>query len=300
MKINEKYCSYITFYRGNMLPPFYIGSTSVNKIYRGYKGTVSSREYRDAWKMELKKCPHKFSTKIIKIFDTREEAYNHEEYIQIKLKVINNDLYTNQSIWTLKCFNGRSNFKHSEKSKNKIKCSLIKFYSNPNNVPVMQGKSHKQETKEKLSISQKKAWEDPNRKPRSPNSLESRKRRSENIRGNRHPRYGTNHSEETKQKISKAKIGKSLNLTENQRRIRSETTTKNRTGKKHSEETKQILALQKIKYKWIVTNICTKQSFEVGNLMEWCKQTFERPQSACTSFRQRRSYNNYLAERIII
>jgi hypothetical protein len=39
------YCVYITFYKGNKLPPFYIGSTSVEKINNDYNGSVGSQKY---------------------------------------------------------------------------------------------------------------------------------------------------------------------------------------------------------------------------------------------------------------
>jgi hypothetical protein len=38
------YCVYLTIYKGNNLPPFYIGSTSIDKIDGGYHGSVMSEE----------------------------------------------------------------------------------------------------------------------------------------------------------------------------------------------------------------------------------------------------------------
>jgi hypothetical protein len=34
------YCVYLTCYRGNKLPPFYIGYSTIEKVKDGYKGTV--------------------------------------------------------------------------------------------------------------------------------------------------------------------------------------------------------------------------------------------------------------------
>ena len=59
------YCTYLTIYKGNKLPPFYIGSTSVDKINTGYHGTVSSKKYKDIYKQELITNPQIFKTKIL-------------------------------------------------------------------------------------------------------------------------------------------------------------------------------------------------------------------------------------------
>jgi hypothetical protein len=39
------FCVYVTFYRGNKLPPFYIGSTYLENMNRGYKGSPRSKKY---------------------------------------------------------------------------------------------------------------------------------------------------------------------------------------------------------------------------------------------------------------
>ena len=50
---NTIYCTYLTIYSGNKLPTFYIGSTSVEKIEQGYRGSVSSKRYQSIWEKEL-------------------------------------------------------------------------------------------------------------------------------------------------------------------------------------------------------------------------------------------------------
>jgi hypothetical protein len=57
MSSNTIYCTYLTIYSGNKLPPFYIGSTSVNRISNGYHGSVSSKRYKSIWLEELKTNP---------------------------------------------------------------------------------------------------------------------------------------------------------------------------------------------------------------------------------------------------
>lgn len=92
---NSKYCTYLTIYSGNKLPPFYIGSTSVGRIKSGYRGSVSSKKYKSTWLSEIKENPELFRTKIISYHETREEAISKEEYFQKNLKVIKSEMYIN-------------------------------------------------------------------------------------------------------------------------------------------------------------------------------------------------------------
>jgi len=92
------YCTYITVYRGNKLPPFYIGSTLIHKIHKGYRGSVRSKSYQEIWETELKNNPHLFNTRILTHHATHEEALTREATFQTKLSVINNPLYINLSI----------------------------------------------------------------------------------------------------------------------------------------------------------------------------------------------------------
>lgn len=92
------YCTYITFYRGNKLPPFYIGQTSLDRVSRGYNGSVSSKRYNRVWNKERKEHPHLFRTVILRTFNTREEALLHEENLLWKLQAHKNELYINMNI----------------------------------------------------------------------------------------------------------------------------------------------------------------------------------------------------------
>jgi hypothetical protein len=97
------FCVYVTFYRGKLLPPFYIGSSSIENINNGYRGSVRSKRYGAIWNQELKDNPHLFKTEILSKHDTRKAAFDKEYTIQIKLKVVKNPLYINLS---LACKNG--------------------------------------------------------------------------------------------------------------------------------------------------------------------------------------------------
>lgn len=98
MLFNEpKFCTYLTIYSGNLLPPFYIGSTSIDKIRKGYRGSVLSKRYRSIWLSELKRNHHLFKTKIITTHDTRIEATLREYQFQKDLLVVSSPLYINLS-----------------------------------------------------------------------------------------------------------------------------------------------------------------------------------------------------------
>jgi hypothetical protein len=91
------YCTYITIYSGNLLPPFYIGSSSVKKIENGYRGSVSSKKFKNIWKEELKNNPHLFKTVILTRHAHRKEATVREYQFQISLKAPINPLYINEA-----------------------------------------------------------------------------------------------------------------------------------------------------------------------------------------------------------
>lgn len=98
-KQNNKFCVYLTIYRGNLMPPFYIGSTSVKNVKEeNYHGSVKSFAYGKQWNLESKNNPHLFETKILTLHHTRREALERENDLQSKLNVVHNALYINQSL----------------------------------------------------------------------------------------------------------------------------------------------------------------------------------------------------------
>jgi len=76
---------------------FYVGSTSVSKIKNGYRGSVSSKAYKQIWKAELKDNSELFHTKIVSIHNTRQEATDKENYLHKILNVVSNVLYINKA-----------------------------------------------------------------------------------------------------------------------------------------------------------------------------------------------------------
>lgn len=91
------YCTYLVTYFGNKLPPFYIGSTSLFNINKGYLGSVMSKRYKDIWISEIKNNRNLFKIQIITKHHTRLEAFHKEEFLQRHLKVMNNPMYINRS-----------------------------------------------------------------------------------------------------------------------------------------------------------------------------------------------------------
>ena len=146
------YCTYLTVYFGYKLPPFYIGSSSIDIINNGYRGSVSSKEYKQIWKTELKNNSHLFKIHIISYHKTREEANIKERSLHIALNVVNNPMYINRSITWDKKFGvvgkGKNHFnygrKHSLESKKKLS---IKRTGSGNNF---YGKKHSHESKQKI------------------------------------------------------------------------------------------------------------------------------------------------------
>jgi len=187
-------------YSGDDLPPFYIGSTSIENLTRGYHGSVSSKEFRDGWKAAIKNFPECFSTVILTSHVTREEALCEEERLQRYLDVIRSPLFMNQSY-------ARGGFVRtgplSEETKAKIRAKL-----SGRKIPL--------EVVEKVAKSLKGKKRDPRIGEKISQSKQGIKLSAAHAAKCGDCFRGRKHSDETKQKMSEARI-----------------------GRKHSEETKQ-------------------------------------------------------------
>lgn len=167
-----RFVTYLTTYTGNLLPPYYIGSTSEEKAMSGnYFGSVRSKKWKNIFKYELENNKHLFSIKILSTHDNRKEALEEELKLQKENDVVRSDTYFNESLATPNGFFG-----------------MVAKGTNSHNY----GRKASQETKNKLSIMRK-------GKPLSDN-LKAK------LRDGR--RRGWIMSEETKLKISKATKGK--------------------------------------------------------------------------------------------
>jgi hypothetical protein len=136
---NFQFCVYFTTYSGQLMPPFYIGSSSISKIKNGYCGTVSSKEYKNIWKQELKQNPHLFHTEIVSLHETRQEATDAEELYQREEDVIRNEFYINRAFankhygnkgmprseeWKERTRQSNLNKKRSEQTRDKNKADM--------------------------------------------------------------------------------------------------------------------------------------------------------------------------------
>ena len=92
------YCVYLTTYHGDKLPRYYIGSSSIENIKRGYKGSVSSSEFKTLWENEIRNNPELFSIEILSEYSTRKEATAAELNYQIENDVVKRSDYSNKSL----------------------------------------------------------------------------------------------------------------------------------------------------------------------------------------------------------
>lgn len=92
-----RYCVYLTTYSGQLLPPFYIGSSYISKVQKGYRGSVSSMKWKSIWLKELKENPELFQTQIVSIHKTRKEALDFELKYQKEENVVCSELFMNES-----------------------------------------------------------------------------------------------------------------------------------------------------------------------------------------------------------
>ena len=76
---------------------FYIGSSSISNVMKGYHGSVASKLYKEVWKTELKNSPELFKTMIISRCETRLDAMKREYSFHKSLSVVNSPLYINQA-----------------------------------------------------------------------------------------------------------------------------------------------------------------------------------------------------------
>lgn len=123
------YVTYLTIYSGNKIPPFYIGSTNLDKINHEYRGSVLSKKYKNTWKKELKEHPELFKTVILSKHYTRKEAFDREIKFHESLRVHKNPLYINMATANA-LFHIE---KHSYETRKKQSISRKKYLENPQN-----------------------------------------------------------------------------------------------------------------------------------------------------------------------
>ena len=198
------YCVYLTIYIGSKLPPFYIGSSSTKKIEKGYHGSVSSAEYKDIWRSEIKENPHLFKTFIIPgtLTPDKMEVVNIERLWQEAFNVVKDYDFCNKS------FAKKGFFTTKESAKNTVITRRKRGKDKPTQTTIeklrqsklgrknprfgcmpawkeagltnpMLGKKHTSESRKKMSDSVRKSC-----------TNELQQLRSSNMSGEKNPSYG--------------------------------------------------------------------------------------------------------------
>jgi len=215
----KKYVVYLTFYSGNLLPAYYIGSTTEDKILSGnYFGSITSKRWKDKYYYELKHNKNLFQTKILSFHSSRKEALEEELRIQILNNVVKSEDYFNESLASINGFFGRNvsgenhpNYgkKLTEEHKNKLKLILTE-----RNIGNTYGKSNKgricsNETKNRISEAHK---------GMTCSEITKIKMSKEKI-GNKNNFYGKNHSNETK-KLNSEKMKLNYSLLSEEKKLK--------------------------------------------------------------------------------
>lgn len=185
MSSTTTYVVYHITYSGNKLPSKfnslitpsnYIGSTSIEQINKGYRGSVCSKKYKVLWELELNDNPNLFKLEIISYHDTRSDATWKELQIQRIFNVVKNPLFVNQAYASINgCF-GMDQIGQTKSDEQKLAQSIRQTGKKrgPNKNPTKKYNKSPMtdETKEKISASSK----GKKREPYKTNSNKGKKR----------------------------------------------------------------------------------------------------------------------------
>lgn len=208
--VTNEFCVYLTTYRGSALPPFYIGSSSVSRVFSGYHGSVNSIKYGKIWKTEMMLAPHKFKTQIVSYHHTRKEALETEQKLQRLLNVVKSSMYVNMSLATPNGFHGMD-----VSGRNNPRYGLPSPKKGKTGYPYTQSESSKIQRIKKLKAFNQKFW---NSDSDSPETL-ARREKFKLINGGEenpmfgktgadNPNFGRKNSAETKLKMSNSAAGR--------------------------------------------------------------------------------------------
>jgi hypothetical protein len=164
------FCVYLTIYYGTLLPRRYIGSSRIEKIMKGYNGSIKSKKWSKIFSIEQRNNKHLFKTRVLSVHKTRIEATKQELFIQKKYDVVKNEKYINESFASPNGFFGRD----------------VSGKNNP-----MYSKSH------------------PNKNKKINSGNAGEKNPMYGLKGPDHPAYGYVRSDETNRKTSESLKGKS-------------------------------------------------------------------------------------------
>lgn len=130
------YVTYVTFYKGRLMPPCYIGSTTEKRILSGkYFGSIVSQKWKLTFRHELEYNKHLFTAHILSYHETRKEALDEELKFQKINDVVKSENFFNESFAVPNGFYGRD----------------VSGANNPNYGKI--GRKCTDETKFKMSLS---------------------------------------------------------------------------------------------------------------------------------------------------
>jgi hypothetical protein len=124
-------------YRGTLLPPRYIGSSTVQRVLGGYNGSVKSQNFKEVYRREQQVNKHLFKTRILMVFETQIEAVEAELKLQFKHNAVRSERYMNCAYAQPNGFFGKDirgdnhpfyGREHSVNTKNKISETLKAKY----------------------------------------------------------------------------------------------------------------------------------------------------------------------------
>ena len=194
------YITYLTIYSGTLLPPFYIGSTSMKKYLEGYTGSVTSKKYRKIYEEEKKLHPELFDTIILTEHKIRIDATIQELKYQIEKNTVKSPLFFNESLAKPNGFFGRDTSGKNNPMFGKSNKGIIQpegFGKGERNS--MFGKTHSEISNEKNRNSHL-------GKKHSKGTIQMF---SEMRTGEDNPMFGKYHKDESKLKIGEAQKGNS-------------------------------------------------------------------------------------------
>lgn len=128
--MHKKWCTYVTVYSGDKLPPFYIGFVKTDRFKNEpYYGSVKSRKWKELWKSELRDNPHLFKRKITASFDTMKEAREREKEIINHFEAHKSPLFVNLSNGGNEHFHGGSCAPITEEDREKRRQNSLRFWN---------------------------------------------------------------------------------------------------------------------------------------------------------------------------
>lgn len=218
----KKFVTYLTTYKGHSLPPFYIGSTTIEKANSGkYFGSVKSKKYKEIFEFEVKNHPELFEIQVLSEHDTRKEALAEELRLQKENDAVHSPLFFNESYASVNGFFGRKVFGKDNPAfgrTNKSNTGRTLSKKHRENISKgLKGRIQSETTKNKISNSHKGLkHSEETKKTLSDKAKELRVKGKGNpppppMFGTDNPRYGKPLSDDIKKKISDSLIGKNNN-----------------------------------------------------------------------------------------